>query len=155
MCRFAVCGNRRDSSGYTGIPKGVEIEHAGLANFVEWQNGFFPHAKLHRTTQAARPGFDASCSGLNAAAFIPNPANPEERLYRSGDIGIRNPDGRFQFVGRKDFQIKLRGQRLELGEIEEVIASHPDVAKCVASVRDSASGSKSIVAYVTLHKHSQ
>ncbi|MEA4862688.1 MAG: amino acid adenylation domain-containing protein [Victivallaceae bacterium] len=293
------------TSGSTGVPKGVEIEHAGLANFVAWQNGVFPHAKLHRTTQAARPGFDASgseiwpalCSGstiyiipdelllnppalakwladnliaecflptplaellmdngmppgsalrilrvggdrltrkppadfpamlvneygptecsivstysiffpgdspepppdigfplgrlnvrimddnlqplpdgqageiciggiglargyhnrpdLDALAFAADPADPAKRIYRTGDIGIRQCDGRFEFIGRRDFQVKIRGLRIELGEIEEVIASHKNVAKCVAVVRDSTSGAKYIASYVTLHK---
>lgn len=294
------------TSGSTGVPKGVEIEHAGLANFVAWQNGVFPHAKHHRTTQAARPGFDAAgseiwpalCSGstlyiipeelllnipalarwlaenridecflptplaellmengmppgsmlrtlrvggdrltrkppadfpamtvneygptecsivstcsvffpgdapepppdigfplpgfdirilnddlspvpdgqpgeiciggiglargyrnrpdLDATAFAADPQNPGRRLYRTGDIGIRKCNGAFEFVGRRDFQVKIRGLRIELGEIEAVIASHPAVAKCVASVREAASGAKYIAAYVTLRAH--
>lgn len=52
------------TSGSTGVPKGVEIEHGSLANFVAWQNGTFPHLRNHRVSQAARPGFDASGSEI-------------------------------------------------------------------------------------------
>ncbi|MGE4563838.1 MAG: amino acid adenylation domain-containing protein, partial [Victivallaceae bacterium] len=291
------------TSGSTGVPKGVEIEHAGLANFVHCQIEQFPHRRNFRTTQAARPGFDASgseiwpalCSGatlyiipgelllypaklaawlaaneidecflptplaellleegmpagaalrvlrtggdrltrkppadfpavlvneygptecsivshyavfrpgesaspppdigypldnlhasirdgelrplpdgetgeiclggiglargyhrrpdLDAVAFAADPLRPGERLYRTGDLGIRRPDGRFEFIGRKDFQIKLRGQRIELGEIEQVIAAHPAVAKCVAALRNTAAGTEYLATYVTL-----
>ena len=52
------------TSGSTGTPKGVEIEHAGLSNFVSWQNNNFPYPGPFRTTQSAKPGFDASCSEI-------------------------------------------------------------------------------------------
>ncbi|MFA6816449.1 MAG: amino acid adenylation domain-containing protein, partial [Lentisphaeria bacterium] len=87
---------------------------------------------------------------LDAVAFVKNPKNPSERLYRTGDIGIQTYEDRFDFVDRKDFQVKLRGQRIELGEIEKVILSHPDVKKSIALMRESKSGGKYIAVYITV-----
>lgn len=62
-----------------------------------------------------------------AAAFLPNPARPEDRVYRTGDLAIRKADGLFYFVGRADTQIKSRGYRIELGEIEAALNSLVDL----------------------------
>ncbi|MFI5777108.1 amino acid adenylation domain-containing protein [Nocardia sp. NPDC051570] len=70
------------------------------------------------------------------------------RLYRTGDLAWRNANGELEFVGRADEQVKVRGFRVELGEVETVIAAHPDVAHCVVvAVRDDAVGTM-LAAYV-------
>jgi amino acid adenylation domain-containing protein len=60
-----------------------------------------------------------------AAAFIPHPARPGARIYRTGDLGRLRPDGTVELIGRADTQIKSRGYRIELGEIEAALASLP------------------------------
>ncbi len=65
-----------------------------------------------------------------AANFIIHPQT-QERLYRSGDLGRYLPDGNIEFVGRVDFQIKLRGYRIEVGEIEAVLMQHPGVKAAI------------------------
>ena len=62
-----------------------------------------------------------------AAAFVQNPLNPwyPERIYRTGDLGRYGEDGELYFTGRKDFQIKHMGHRIELEEVERAIAAHP------------------------------
>jgi amino acid adenylation domain-containing protein len=91
-----------------------------------------------------RPGLTASC-------FVPDPfsAEPGARLFRSGDLGRRLPNGEVEFIGRADGQVKLRGFRIELGEVETVLAEYPGVAQCVAIVREIARGDRRLVAYVT------
>ncbi|MEU4805369.1 amino acid adenylation domain-containing protein [Actinosynnema sp. NPDC023587] len=77
--------------------------------------------------------------GLTAAAFVPDPfrAVPGTRMYRTGDRGRWRPDGVLEVLGRADDQVKVRGRRVELGEIESVLAARPDVARCaVELVRD-------------------
>jgi acyl-coenzyme A synthetase/AMP-(fatty) acid ligase len=60
-----------------------------------------------------------------AAAFVPHPERAGERIYRTGDLGRRRPDGLFELIGRADTQIKSRGYRIELGEIEAALGTLP------------------------------
>lgn len=86
---------------------------------------------------------------LTAEKFIPNPFSqkPGERLYKTGD-GIRYlPDGNLQLLGRMDYQVKVRGVRIEPGEIEATLASHPGVREAVVLVRKDG-GDARLVAYV-------
>lgn len=68
---------------------------------------------------------------LTAERFIDNPFVPGDRLYRSGDLARYLPDGQLVFLGRNDFQVKLRGVRLELGEIEARLEAFPGVRAAV------------------------
>ncbi|TDC91357.1 non-ribosomal peptide synthetase/MFS transporter [Actinomadura sp. 7K507] len=70
-----------------------------------------------------------------AALFVRHPSSGE-RLYRTGDLGRFGPDGVIEFRGRRDAQIKIRGHRVELGEIEAHLAAHPDVAECAVTAQD-------------------
>jgi amino acid adenylation domain-containing protein len=74
---------------------------------------------------------------LTAQRFIPHPGG--ERLYRTGDLARHLPDGTLEFLGRVDHQVKLRGLRIELGEVEAALARHPAVRECAAAVRGSGS----------------
>ncbi|NWC00353.1 amino acid adenylation domain-containing protein [Pseudomonas gingeri] len=73
---------------------------------------------------------------LTAAAFLPDPFNPQpgSRMYRTGDVVKRSADGRLQYVGRADFQIKVRGFRIEPGEIESLLRRYPGVEEAVVMV---------------------
>ena len=86
---------------------------------------------------------------LTAERFIPNPFShdPRARLYRTGDLARWLSDGSIEFLGRQDAQVKIRGQRVELGEIEAALARHPAVRECVVAVRTATSGDKQLVAY--------
>jgi amino acid adenylation domain-containing protein len=70
------------------------------------------------------------------------------RIYRTGDMGRRLPDGSIKFEGRKDFQIKMRGFRVELGEIESALAQYPDVRESVVVAKENGAGDKRLIAYV-------
>jgi amino acid adenylation domain-containing protein len=71
-----------------------------------------------------------------AAAFIPDPFGPPGRLYRTGDLGRRQPNGDLEILGRLDHQIKHRGVRIEPGEIEAALVSHPGVREAVVAIRE-------------------
>lgn len=89
---------------------------------------------------------------LNARAFVFHPlaTTPDGRLYRTGDLARALPDGNLVFLGRRDLQIKLRGHRVELGEIEAVLRDHPSVREAaVVAVQGRAEGEeKRLIAYL-------
>jgi non-ribosomal peptide synthetase component F len=74
-------------------------------------------------------------AALTDEKFTDNPANPGERIYRTGDIARWLPDGNIEYLGRGDHQVKIRGLRIELGEIESTIREYPGVTDCVAQVK--------------------
>jgi amino acid adenylation domain-containing protein len=85
---------------------------------------------------------------LTAERFIPDPFSTTggERLYATGDLVRHAPDGRILYVGRVDHQVKLRGARIELGEVEAVMLTHPAVGEACAMVRRAASGDELVAA---------
>jgi amino acid adenylation domain-containing protein len=91
---------------------------------------------------------------LTAAQFVPDPfsGTPGGRLYKTGDLARYLPDGNIEYVGRLDDQVKLRGFRVELSEIETVLNEHPEVRESVVLVRESAPGDERLVAYVVPHQ---
>jgi len=90
---------------------------------------------------------------LTAESFAVAPFAPRSRLYRTGDLVRRRADGILEFEGRLDHQVKIRGYRIELGDIEAHLGQHPDVGRCVATVREDVAGDKVIVAYLELARH--
>lgn len=85
---------------------------------------------------------------LTAARFIDDPFRPGERLYKSGDLGRYRPDGNIEFLGRMDHQVKVRGFRVELGEVESALGSHRAVREAVIKPYRDDSGTLSLAAYV-------
>jgi amino acid adenylation domain-containing protein len=87
---------------------------------------------------------------LSAERFVRDPfsARPEARLYRSGDLARRLPDGDVEYVGRIDNQVKIRGFRIELAEIEVALGEHPDLARAVVTLQEDRGGDKRLVAYL-------
>ncbi|HEY3873149.1 MAG TPA: amino acid adenylation domain-containing protein [Actinocrinis sp.] len=86
--------------------------------------------------------------GLTAERFVPDPTAADgSRLYRTGDRVRALPDGAIDFLGRYDDQVKLRGVRVEPGEIESALAAHPDVGQAVVVIRGETSQDKRMVAY--------
>jgi amino acid adenylation domain-containing protein len=87
---------------------------------------------------------------LTAERFLADPfaGTPGARMYRTGDLGRWLPDGNIAFLGRNDFQVKIRGLRVELGEIETALCLHPDIAQAVVIAREDGARGTSLVGYV-------
>ena len=87
---------------------------------------------------------------LTAERFVPHPfsAMPGARVYRTGDRARFQADGTVEFLGRLDTQVKVRGFRVEVGEVESVLVQHPGVRDAVVQAREEPSGGKRLVAYV-------
>jgi len=86
---------------------------------------------------------------LTAERFVPDPFSgvPGSRLYRTGDLTRHMPDGQVDFIGRRDFQVKVRGFRIELEEVEAALGSHFSIRQCVVTTRNDGTD-KRLVAYV-------
>ena len=107
-----------------GVSGELNIGGAGMAR------GYFNRPDL--TEQAFR--------------MVDVPGAGEERLYRTGDLAVRHADGRLELLGRRDAQVKLRGFRIEMGDVEAAIQSVPGVRAAAAALRDGATGPH-LVAY--------
>ena len=90
---------------------------------------------------------------LTRAAFQPTVGQKEPRVYRTGDLGIMRPDGCLVHLGRKDFQVKIRGQRVEIAEIEMALLDLETVQEAVVVAREDVPGHQRLVAYVVPARH--
>lgn len=89
---------------------------------------------------------------LTREVFVTNPTSGQrgDIVYKTGDIGRVLHDGNFEFLGRKDLQVKIRGVRVELAEVENVLRGHASVKDAVVTARDDAHGHKYLCAYIVL-----
>ncbi|MBC8533750.1 amino acid adenylation domain-containing protein [Yeguia hominis] len=131
-CTYHEIDRTRDYA--SGIPIGSAFPNEDV---------FLLDAEEHRITSPDTPGelcVRGSCLALgyyrapkqNETVFVQNPLNPcyPERIYRTGDLGKYNADGELLFCGRKDFQIKYMGHRIELEEIERAMSAIPGIERC-------------------------
>jgi amino acid adenylation domain-containing protein len=94
---------------------------------------------------------------LTAAQFIPDPfsALPGARLYRTGDLVRYHDDGTIEFAGRLDYQVKVRGFRIELADIETALNQHEAIRETVVTVHEGTTEDRRLVAYVIAHDEAQ
>jgi amino acid adenylation domain-containing protein len=85
---------------------------------------------------------------LTAAGFLADPQTPARRIYRTGDLGRLLPNGMIEFVGRHDFQLKIRGYRVECQEIELILSKHEQVAQAAVLPHQNEHGEQELIGYV-------
>lgn len=85
--------------------------------------------------------------GLTRQRFIPHPFKEGERLYKTGDLGRWLPNGTIEFLGRNDAQVKIRGHRIELAEIESVLSAHRDISQVLVLGKEVVEGQLDLVCY--------
>lgn len=88
-------------------------------------------------------------AAAKASAFVDDPDEPGQRLYRTGDYARRCEDGRLLFLGRKDAQVKVRGFRIEVGEVEAAVSRLDGIRDAAVVAREDQSGQVELVAYFT------
>ncbi|MFG2608426.1 amino acid adenylation domain-containing protein [Streptomyces sp. NPDC048514] len=103
--------------------------------------------EIHLAGPALARGYTGQ-PALTAEKFVPDPRGGGRRLYRTGDRGRQRADGVLEHSGRLDGQVKIRGRRIELSEIEVTLSQHPDVAVAAVLARTDQPGDARLVAYV-------
>ncbi|MFC5289945.1 amino acid adenylation domain-containing protein [Actinokineospora guangxiensis] len=151
---FAVCRPRVDLADTAGpVPIGLPITHTWVEVVDEDLNPVpfgVPGELL-----IGGPGLARGYHGrpdLTAERFVPDPTRPGQRLYRTGDIVRRDPDLTLHYVGRRDHQVKVRGHRVELGEVEAAIGSLAPVRAAAAATVRGADGVTQLVGYAVVEE---
>ncbi|MEK2492611.1 amino acid adenylation domain-containing protein [Kitasatospora purpeofusca] len=140
---------RPDATGPEGVPIGAPVRNTGVRVLDARLRPVPPGVpgELYLTGVQLARGYLAR-PGLTAERFVADPYGPPgTRMYRTGDLARRTADGRLHYRGRADDQVKIRGLRIELGEVEAVLASLPGVAAAAAAVHRSAHGGTLLVGY--------
>jgi amino acid adenylation domain-containing protein len=151
---YAVCQPMAPDEPVTGpVPIGQPI--AGTVTYVLDARGRAVPAGVPGELCIGGPGLARGYLGraeLTASQFVPDPYGdmPGGRLYRTGDLVRRRPDGLLDFLGRIDNQVKIRGHRIEPGEIEAVLHQHPGVRMAAVVPREITPGERRLVGYVLL-----
>ncbi|AGL19084.1 non-ribosomal peptide synthetase [Actinoplanes sp. N902-109] len=147
---FSVCGVfTRDTLPAGPVPLGTP-----LANTEVWvlDEAGEPvpvgtPGELYVAGPCLARGYLAS-PALTAERFLPHPTAPGRRLYRTGDRGRWSLDGHVEFLGRVDHMVKVRGYRVELGEVEATLGGHEQIRAAAVTVHTDADGRSDLVAYV-------
>jgi len=134
-----VCASwhKLDPAQDSGRPLSIGRAIANMEMLVLDPNGALAPIGISGEIHVGGPGLARGYHqrpDLTAAAFIPHPFRPGQRLYRTGDLGQVTPDGNVLLLGRRDSQIKLRGHRVEMEEVERALLRHPKIAKVVISL---------------------
>jgi amino acid adenylation domain-containing protein len=149
----AVTATSMDLDASSPLPPAIGLPLSNYQAYVldEWLNPVPAGVigELHIGGAGVARGY-LNRPALTAQRFIADPLRPGSggRLYRTGDLVRRRHDGTIVFLGRGDHQVKIRGLRIELGEVETALASHPTVAQAVVTVVPGPAGDKQLAAYL-------
>ncbi|MCP4001220.1 MAG: amino acid adenylation domain-containing protein [Gammaproteobacteria bacterium] len=127
------------------LPLGLPVDGANVELVVPEGESAVLHGELCIRSEYTSPGYWGDAD-LTASTFIPVPGS-DEKNYRTGDICRYLPDGQIVFVGRRDQQLKIRGNRVEPGEVEAALAGYSTVEQCVVILRKDQPDEERLVAY--------
>jgi amino acid adenylation domain-containing protein len=156
VCAYPIPADFQPSDGY--IPVGLPYDHHRLY-LLDDRLQPVPAGttgELHVSGLSLTRGY-LNNPQLNDHKLIVNPFttdHADQLLYKTGDLARYLPTGNLEIVGRQDFQVKIRGMRVEIEEIETVLTQHPDVQQAAVIGKQDRAGEQIIVAYVVF-RHSQ
>ncbi|UOE51897.1 amino acid adenylation domain-containing protein [Mucilaginibacter sp. SMC90] len=138
----------------SGIPIGKPISNTTLYILNEQgdQQPIGVKGELYIGGEGVARGY-LNNADLTAQKFIKDPINKSGRLYRTGDTARWLADGNLEYLGRADDQVKVRGYRIEPGEIENVLLQNPEVTQAVVLARPDNQGAKRLTAYVVMNEN--
>ena len=140
---FSCCYRIGEEEGAIPIGRPIEGTQAYVLDAAQEPAGIGVTGELYLGGAGLARGYWGDAS-LTAEKFVPNPfGSSGSRLYRTGDLARWRGDGNLEFLGRRDRQAKVRGYRIEMGEIEAALSGHPGVFQAVVEVRH-----RQLVAYV-------
>ncbi len=140
---FHVADDLPEESARAVLPLGRGIEDVQLVvlNPAGALAGVGERGEIHVRSPHLARGY-LSGSDADRARFFVNPftGRPGDRVYRTGDLGCYRPDGEVEFLGRVDHEVKVRGFRVDLGEVEATLAAHPALREAVVLAREGPEG---------------
>lgn len=132
-------------------PIGQQIKHVSIYLLDENKKNINGSdiGEIHIDSKCVTLGYLTDDTSIMKKKFISVKVNGIfKKLYNTGDLGRRLPDGNIEYIGRSDFQIKIRGHRVELGEIDQTLVSHPLIRQSVTLCIDNHANFNKLVSYV-------
>jgi amino acid adenylation domain-containing protein len=154
VCAYAIPASFNASAGYVPVGTAYPHNHLYILNEELAPVGTATTGELYVSGASLARGY-LNNPQLNDRKFIPNPLTSDRQhqiLYKTGDLARYLPDGNLEIVGRQDFQVKIRGMRVEIEEIETVLMEYPDLQQAAVIGKKDRSGEQIIVAYL-VSKH--
>jgi amino acid adenylation domain-containing protein len=156
VCAYQIPDDFNPAGGYVPVGTAYPHNHLYILNEELAPIGTATTGELYVSGASLARGY-LNNPQLNDRKFIPNPFTIDKHhqiLYKTGDLARYLPDGNLEIVGRQDFQVKIRGMRVEIEEIETVLMEYPDLQQAAVIGKKDRSGEQIIVAYLVC-KHWQ
>ena len=151
LCQYFVYKDTEVSSDTVPVGYAVDGVEILLLDDAGKEVGCNDTGEIAVKSRYLSPGYWRS-PDLTQAAFLPDPQGRDERIYRTGDLGRVGPDGCLEHLGRKDSQVKVRGHRIEVGEVETALLALDTIKEAVVVARNDRSGDQQLVAYLVPRK---